>query len=152
MKKLSAAEAACYPTNNTLCFSTTISYPMTSTYLAKDSSGHADAMANLQLWSGLRNVPRCWEVIQPFLCAIYFPKCQATHDNNVSNSGGVEIFLPGRKMCDKTREPCKMVDLVAGWPEFMHCDKFTNDCNVKIVVIFVQNSMCHKLVTESESD
>ena len=26
-------------------------------------------------WQNLKSVPKCWAVIQPFLCALYMPRC-----------------------------------------------------------------------------
>lgn len=42
----------------------------------------------LLLWQSLRSVPKCWAVIQPFLCALYMPRCE---------NGLVE--LPSQEMC-----------------------------------------------------
>jgi smoothened protein len=27
-------------------------------------------------WQNLKSVPKCWAVIQPFLCALYMPRCE----------------------------------------------------------------------------
>ena len=56
--------------------------------LANDSSSQQEIYEKLIRWSGLRHVPRCWEVIQPMLCGIYMPKC-----NNDTN----QIELPGEQ-------------------------------------------------------
>lgn len=33
------------------------------------------------LFLGLRAVPRCWDVIQPLLCSVYYPPCQNNQIN-----------------------------------------------------------------------
>ncbi|XP_063782790.1 protein smoothened isoform X2 [Pseudophryne corroboree] len=68
---------------------------------------------------GLRNAPRCWEAIQPLLCAVYMPKCEA---------GKVE--LPSQGLCQATRGPCAIVERERGWPDFLKCstDRFPEGC------------------------
>uniref|UniRef100_A0A8C9EW45 Protein smoothened n=1 Tax=Pavo cristatus TaxID=9049 RepID=A0A8C9EW45_PAVCR len=68
---------------------------------------------------GLRNAPRCWDVIQPLLCAVYMPKCE---------DGQVE--LPSQTLCQATRAPCTIVERERGWPDFLKCtpDRFPEGC------------------------
>ncbi|XP_019364887.1 PREDICTED: smoothened homolog, partial [Gavialis gangeticus] len=70
-------------------------------------------------WAGLRNAPRCWDVIQPLLCAVYMPKCE---------DGKVE--LPSQTLCQATRGPCTIVERERGWPDFLKCglDRFPEGC------------------------
>lgn len=70
---------------------------------------------------GLRNAPRCWDVIQPLLCAVYMPKCE---------DGQVE--LPSQTLCQATRAPCTIVERERGWPDFLKCtpDRFPEGCPV----------------------
>lgn len=73
-------------------------------------------------YSGLRNAPRCWAVIQPLLCAVYMPKCE---------NGKVE--LPSQTLCQATRRPCSIVEQERGWPSFLKCenkDNFPPNCQV----------------------
>uniref|UniRef100_A0A672UH10 Protein smoothened n=1 Tax=Strigops habroptila TaxID=2489341 RepID=A0A672UH10_STRHB len=69
--------------------------------------------------TGLRNAPRCWDVIQPLLCAVYMPKCE---------DGQVE--LPSQTLCQATRAPCTIVERERGWPDFLKCttDRFPEGC------------------------
>ncbi|EDO45534.1 predicted protein, partial [Nematostella vectensis] len=68
---------------------------------------------------GLKFLPKCWEVLQPFLCQIYKPKCK---------NGSVE--LPCREQCFATRKPCSVVESYRRWPEFLRCDKLPEgNCN-----------------------
>ncbi|EMP26347.1 Smoothened like protein [Chelonia mydas] len=67
----------------------------------------------------LRNAPRCWDAIQPLLCAVYMPKCE---------DGQVE--LPSQTLCQATRGPCTIVERERGWPDFLKCttDRFPEGC------------------------
>jgi hypothetical protein len=57
--------------------------------LANDSLRQSDVRDRLVQWSGLRFVPKCWEVVQPLLCSVYLPKC--VNDTEI----GPFIQLPG---------------------------------------------------------
>lgn len=93
------------------CLGSPLPYTHTSLILAEDSSTQDEAFEKLAMWSGLRNAPRCWSVIQPLLCAIYMPKCE---------NGRVE--LPSQHLCQATRRPCSIVDQERGWPNFLKCE------------------------------
>ncbi|XP_062621329.1 protein smoothened-like, partial [Saccostrea cucullata] len=111
---------SCTPlSNTTTCFGTAL-YPeftYTSFDFASDASSLAEAAEKLQLWSGLKAAPKCWEVVQPFLCSVYMPKC----DNNT-----LTAERPSREMCLKARAPCDIVRKISGWPSFLDCDNFTS--------------------------
>lgn len=72
-------------------------------------------------FTGLRNAPRCWAVIQPLLCAVYMPKCENDR-----------VELPSRTLCQATRGPCAIVERERGWPDFLRCtpDHFPEGCPV----------------------
>ncbi|XP_076015139.1 protein smoothened [Genypterus blacodes] len=112
-KKTTTCEALKYNT----CLGSPLPYTHTSLVLAEDSSTQEEAFEKLTMWSGLRNAPRCWSVIQPLLCAVYMPKCE---------NGRVE--LPSQSLCVSTRRPCSIVDQERGWPGFLKCDKFPMGC------------------------
>ncbi|XP_030334006.1 smoothened homolog [Strigops habroptila] len=101
------------------CLGSALPYAATSTLLATDSASQEEAHGKLLLWSGLRNAPRCWDVIQPLLCAVYMPKCE---------DGQVE--LPSQTLCQATRAPCTIVERERGWPDFLKCttDRFPEGC------------------------
>lgn len=102
------------------CLGVTLDYSHTSLSLANDSSTLEEVQANLAEWAGLQGAPRCWDVIQPLLCAVYMPRCNDSR-----------ILMYPRELCLKTREPCKIVPEMNGgkWPEFLDCDQphFTTD-------------------------
>ncbi|XP_073435305.1 protein smoothened [Dendrobates tinctorius] len=114
-KKTTTCESLKY----NVCLGSTLPYALTSTILAEDSLSQEEVHDKLLLWSGLRNAPRCWEAIQPLLCAVYMPKCEA---------GKVE--LPSQGLCLATRGPCAIVERERGWPDFLKCftDRFPEGC------------------------
>ncbi|XP_028601847.2 protein smoothened [Podarcis muralis] len=111
--------AQCEALQQSVCLGSPLPYAATSTLLAGDSSSQEEAHDKLLLWSGLRNAPRCWDVIQPLLCAVYMPKCE---------DGQVE--LPSQTLCQATRGPCTIVERERGWPDFLKCttDRFPEGC------------------------
>ncbi|KAM9328534.1 protein smoothened [Pholidichthys leucotaenia] len=116
-KKTTTCEALKYNT----CLGSLLPYTHTSLILAEDSRTQEEAFEKLTMWSGLRNAPRCWSVIQPLLCAVYMPKCE---------NGRVE--LPSQSLCLATRRPCSIVDQERGWPNFLTCDKFPVGCSNEV--------------------
>ncbi|XP_069556416.1 protein smoothened [Brachyistius frenatus] len=116
-KKTTTCEALKYNT----CLGSPLPYTHTSLILAEDSNTQEEAFEKLTMWSGLRNAPRCWTVIQPLLCAVYMPKCE---------NGCVE--LPSQSLCLATRRPCSIVDQERGWPGFLKCDKFPLGCSNEV--------------------
>ncbi|XP_060052525.1 protein smoothened isoform X2 [Erinaceus europaeus] len=111
--------APCEALRYNVCLGSALPYAATSTLLAGDSDSQEEAHGKLVLWSGLRNAPRCWAVIQPLLCAVYMPKCE---DDRVE--------LPSRTLCQATRGPCAIVERERGWPDFLRCtpDLFPEGC------------------------
>ncbi|XP_042323729.1 smoothened homolog [Sceloporus undulatus] len=123
--------ASCEPLEEGACLGSPLPYAATATLLAGDSASQAQAPTNLLLWSGLRNAPRCWDVIQPLLCAVYMPKCE---------DGMVE--LPSQTLCQATRGPCTIVERERGWPDFLKCttDQFPEGCPNEVQNIKFNNS------------
>ena len=119
--------------NKTKCFGAVLPYSHTSLALAADSANQSEAFGKLNQWSGLKNAPKCWEVVQPFLCAAYLPKCTTTTAGNETTH---MIALIGKEFCERTREPCKIVDSIQGWPEFLQCNNthFPSQCEVCAII------------------
>ncbi|XP_070533789.1 protein smoothened-like [Ptychodera flava] len=133
--------ATCEPLATDSCLGTRLSHSHTSTILANDSVTQDDVREKLALWKGLKNVPRCWEVIQPLLCAVYMPKCE---------NGFVE--LPSMDICSVTRGPCKIVEIDRGWPSFLRCDEshFQEGCdNTYAQLTFNTTSGCEPPLVET---
>ncbi|KAM8812564.1 protein smoothened isoform 2-T2 [Rhynchonycteris naso] len=116
--------APCEPLRYNVCLGSALPYEATSTLLAGDSDSQEEAHGKLVLWSGLRNAPRCWAVIQPLLCAVYMPKCENDR-----------VELPSRTLCQATRGPCAIVERERGWPDFLRCtpDHFPEGCPATFV-------------------
>nr|XP_006633522.1 PREDICTED: smoothened homolog [Lepisosteus oculatus] len=138
-KKTSTCEALKYNT----CLGSPLPYSYTSVILAEDSSSQEEALEKLALWSGLRNAPRCWAVIQPLLCAVYMPKC---------DNGKVE--LPSQSLCQATRSPCAIVERERGWPDFLKCtiDRFPVGCQNEVQKIkFNTSGHCESPLVKTDN-
>ncbi|XP_041110893.1 smoothened homolog [Polyodon spathula] len=138
-KKTSTCEALKYNT----CLGSPLPYTYTSVSLAEDSTSQEEALEKLTMWSGLRNAPRCWEVIQPLLCSVYMPKC---------DNGKVE--LPSQSLCHKTRGPCAIVERERGWPDFLKCttDKFPVGCPNEVQNIkFNSSGQCESPLVKTDN-
>lgn len=114
--------------SNPTCLGASLSsvsgFTHTSTVFANDSLTLDEVTEKLKLWSGLKAAPKCWEVIQPFLCSVYMPRC---------NSTDLTVERPSRELCLKTRTPCDIVRKISGWPFFLDCnqlDIFSANCTV----------------------
>nr|NP_001071819.1 smoothened protein [Ciona intestinalis]BAE06698.1 smoothened [Ciona intestinalis] len=105
------SQTGCVDLGNTTCFGSDLPYSQTSFELVTDADTLAGVKEKLLLWSGIRAVPLCWDAIQPLLCSVYFPEC-----------GENKIQLIDRKVCQATRQPCKIVEVEYGWPDFLRCD------------------------------
>ena len=109
---------------NVTCLGARTTFTHTSLLFTNDSATIEETEKNLAQWSLLRRVPECWAVIQPFLCSVYLPKCDATEQ---------KVELPNRELCERTREPCRVVRQFNGdWPDFLKCDAwfFSSGCGV----------------------
>ncbi|ESO85352.1 hypothetical protein LOTGIDRAFT_195892, partial [Lottia gigantea] len=140
----------CIPLTTNMCLGATLPIKFTSLTFAADSSSLDEVYEKLRLWSGLQNAPQCWQVIQPFLCSVYLPKC----DNE---TGKTE--LPSRELCERTREPCQIVKSFhdGSWPEFLRCDQpqFVSGCKIDTYekLAFNTSAKCeHPLILTENKD
>ncbi|XKL60090.1 hypothetical protein PGB90_001106 [Kerria lacca] len=102
--------ATCERLKYSTCFGVKLPYSSTSLNLIPGVSTQDDVQEKLQRWKGLMYIPRCWAVIQPFLCSLYMPKCE---------NGLVD--LPSFEMCEIIKYPCRILHLVNLWPEEFNC-------------------------------
>uniref|UniRef100_A0A8C5R5I9 Protein smoothened n=1 Tax=Leptobrachium leishanense TaxID=445787 RepID=A0A8C5R5I9_9ANUR len=126
-----------------ICLGSTLPYAWTSTILAEDSNSQEEIHDKLLLWSGLRNAPRCWEAIQPLLCAVYMPKCE-----------GGKVELPSQGLCQATRGPCTIVERERGWPDFLKCstDRFPEGCPNEVQNIkFNSSGQCESPLVRTDN-
>lgn len=56
-------------------------------------------------------MPKCWAVVQPFLCSIFMPKC-------INDT----VELPSQEMCKMVSGPCRMLMNHTIWPNFAKCE------------------------------
>ncbi|XP_064652196.1 protein smoothened-like [Lineus longissimus] len=104
------------------CLGVQLPYTETSLVYANDSTTLENVQEKLILWSALKNVPQCWAVIQPFLCAVYMPSCNSSV-NQTDNSTITKVSFVSKELCELTRGPCKIVSSTRGWPSFLQCDR-----------------------------
>lgn len=105
------------------CFGANIPYTQTSLDLT-DYDSQQQIMDRLKNYEALRHVPRCWAVIQHFLCAVFAPKCETINNQDM-------VYLPSLEMCKITLEPCRILYNTSYFPEFMKCNEtlFPSKCN-----------------------
>lgn len=110
---------------NSTCLGTKIPYSLTSLDLT-DYQSQDQMLKHLSSYRALRHVPKCWAVIQPFLCSVFMPKCEQINGKDM-------VYLPSVEMCRKTWEPCRILYNTSYFPEFLRCNetlfppKCTND-------------------------
>ncbi|KAL1465105.1 hypothetical protein WDU94_004699 [Cyamophila willieti] len=90
--------ATCEQLITPICLGTKLPYNFTTTSLVPDVADQQEAQERLKRWQGLKYIPKCWAVIQSFLCALYMPKCE---DNVVS--------VPSQEVCKLLSGPCRIV-------------------------------------------
>lgn len=115
--------ARCEPLANATCFGSRLPYGHTSLDLT-DAYHQSETRERLRQLEALRHVPRCWAVVQPFLCAVLVPKCEPI-------AGREMVYLPSLEMCRITMEPCRLLYNSTFFPEFLRCNEtlFPSRCN-----------------------
>lgn len=105
------------------CLGSTLPYTKTSLELT-DFYKQEHAINSLYNYQALRHVPKCWSVIQPFLCAVFLPQCE-----NINNTD--MVYLPSLEMCRITLEPCRILYNTSYFPDFLKCNEsmFPARCN-----------------------
>lgn len=116
--------ARCERLRNATCFGSRLAYAQTSLDLT-DAFDQAETRRLLQTYEALRHIPKCWAVVQPFLCAIFVPRCERIGDQ------GDMVFLPSLEMCRITMEPCRLLYNSTFFPEYLRCNEtlFPSKCN-----------------------
>ncbi|EDW03985.1 protein smoothened [Drosophila grimshawi] len=101
-------------THNT-CFGSKLPYAYTSLGLT-DYRKERELDEVLSSYYALRHVPKCWAVIQPFLCAVFKPKCEEIDGQDM-------VYLPSYEMCKITLEPCRVLYNTTFFPKFLRCNE-----------------------------
>lgn len=118
--QLVSSEIACsisaecdFLAHNESCFETPLPYNSVS-FAYTGLQNIWNTKDELEKWSALRSVPKCWAVVQPLLCAVYLPKCENGILEKVSH-----------QLCKVAQNPCRFVAKTKGWPAFLNCNNAT---------------------------
>lgn len=106
--------ARCEPINRTICLGSKLPYDKTSVHLTFYEN-QSKIQAQLEVYRQLINVPTCWAVIQPLLCATFMPKCEKILGQDM-------VYLPSYEMCKITMEPCAILYNTSYFPSFLKCN------------------------------
>ncbi|CAD7078690.1 unnamed protein product [Hermetia illucens] len=105
------------------CLGSKIPYTHTSLNLTHRITQN-EIKNDLIRFEALKYVPRCWAVVQPFICAVYVPKCEKIKNKDM-------VYLPSLEMCKITLEPCRLLYNESFFPDFLRCNEtqFPPKCN-----------------------
>ncbi|XP_071558096.1 protein smoothened isoform X1 [Temnothorax nylanderi] len=116
--------AKCLPLSRNTCMGTKLPYTFTTLDLIPERVTQDIVEERLYLLQALKHVPKCWAVVQPFLCSIFMPKC-------INDT----VELPSQEMCKMVSGPCRMLMNNTIWPNFAKCD------NTKLFPRLCQNDI-----------
>lgn len=112
-RQCSLKTTSCLQLKNKTCLGVQIPYTTSSNDLVRNISFKDGTFPPLNHWQHFRAIPKCWEVIQPLLCSIYYPKCGKENNDRY-------VDKPSRALCDSIVEPCKI--LGSKLPAIFHCN------------------------------
>ncbi|EDS37618.1 smoothened [Culex quinquefasciatus] len=139
--------AKCEPIRHKSCLGSPLPYASISLDLT-DSFSQEQTHDKLYQYNALRNVPKCWAVIQPFLCAVFTPKCEKINGREM-------VYLPSLEMCKITLEPCRLLYNTSYFPEFLKCNEtlYPSKCNndVREEMKFNATGQCLKPLVVADS-
>ncbi|XP_073961888.1 protein smoothened-like isoform X3 [Choristoneura fumiferana] len=107
--------ARCEPLVNNTCLGAKLPFDKTSVHLTFFNNQH-QIQNQLELYTHLINVPKCWAVIQPLLCATFMPKCETVLGQDM-------VYLPSFEMCNVTMEPCAILYNTSYFPSYLKCNE-----------------------------
>ncbi|EZA47218.1 Protein smoothened [Ooceraea biroi] len=117
--------AKCIPLDkDSYCMSAKLPYSSTTLDLIPGGVTQDVIKDKLHQLQTLKHVPKCWAVVQPFLCSIFMPKC-------VNDT----VALPSREMCKMISGPCRLLLNHTIWPSFIRCDNaelFPQSCKSNV--------------------
>ncbi|KAL0106682.1 hypothetical protein PUN28_015319 [Cardiocondyla obscurior] len=116
--------AKCVSLTKSTCMGTKLPYSSTTLDLIPERITQDIVEERLYLLQALKHVPKCWAVVQPFLCSIFMPKC-------INDT----VELPSQEMCKMVSGPCRMLMNHTMWPNFAKCD------NTKLFPRLCQNDI-----------
>ncbi|XP_066597642.1 protein smoothened [Prorops nasuta] len=103
--------ARCIQMQKNTCMGTKLPYSTTTLDLIPEYTTQESVEEKLYLLQGLRHIPKCWTVVQPFLCSLFMPKC-------INNT----VYLPSEEICKLVSGPCRILFNHTIWPSFIKCD------------------------------
>ncbi|XP_014234423.1 protein smoothened [Trichogramma pretiosum] len=103
--------AKCVRINNATCMGTGLPYDTTTLDLIPEFTTYDIIKEKLFVLQALKHIPKCWTVVQPFLCSLFMPKC-------VNDT----VDLPSYEMCKIVSGPCRILFNHTIWPDFVRCD------------------------------
>ncbi|XP_063537085.1 protein smoothened isoform X2 [Cydia strobilella] len=108
-------QAKCEQLINRTCLGVELPYDQTSVHLTFFHT-QQEIQNQLQLYTHLINVPKCWAVIQPFLCSTFMPKCENVLGKDM-------VYLPSFEMCNVTMEHCAILYNTSYFPSYLKCNE-----------------------------
>ncbi|XP_055640934.1 protein smoothened [Toxorhynchites rutilus septentrionalis] len=139
--------AKCEAIRHKSCLGSPLPYSSISLDLT-DSFSQEQTHDKLYQYNALRHVPKCWAVIQPFLCAVFTPKCEKINGEDM-------VYLPSLEMCKITLEPCRLLYNTTYFPEFLKCNEtlYPSKCNndVREEMKFNATGQCLKPLVAADS-
>ncbi|XP_014371325.2 protein smoothened isoform X2 [Papilio machaon] len=116
-------KARCETLGKNICLGVKLPYDKTSVHLTFYDTQNK-IQNQLELYRELINVPKCWAVIQPLLCAVFMPKCERILGQDM-------VYLPSYEMCKITMEPCAILYNTSYFPSFLRCNttRFPSKCD-----------------------
>lgn len=106
--------ARCESLEKATCLGAKLPYDKTSVHLTFYENQNK-IQTQLEFYRELINVPKCWAVIQPLLCATFMPKCERILGQDM-------VYLPSYEMCKITLEPCAILYNTSYFPSFLKCN------------------------------
>ncbi|XP_014203465.1 protein smoothened [Copidosoma floridanum] len=103
--------AKCVHMSNSTCMGTRLPYDTTSMDLIPYYTTQEAIREKLYLLQSLKHIPKCWAVVQPFLCSVFMPKC-------INDT----VDLPSQEMCRIVSGPCRIIFNHTIWPSFIKCE------------------------------
>lgn len=132
--------------NSSLCFGSKLPYTHTSIDLT-DYNSQEEIIERLWNYEALKYVPKCWQIVQPFLCAVFRPKCETINEKDY-------VYLPSLEMCKLATQQCSLLMNTSFFPEFMKCNEtlFPKNCKNDVREMkFVQKGQCLDPLVQADS-
>ncbi|KAJ8688141.1 hypothetical protein QAD02_023936 [Eretmocerus hayati] len=104
-------QAKCITMTNATCMGTRLPFSSTTLDLVPVPTTEGLIREKLHELQALKHIPKCWAVVQPFLCSIFMPKC-------VNDT----VDLPSQEMCRMISGPCRVLFNHTIWPSFIKCE------------------------------